>query len=225
MAVDVVFRGASVKGASGKFESFLDKKWNEMSDALVQKVMIYGGEEAKRCAEDLLKAAKDQAPVSVEHNYNLGETLESAQAAIGRRGKVSKASSKVGHDLNVQMRTTLGTYTKAIPVYRDKDTNKLKFTDEKPYGGSLRDSGLVEPFNTKSNRTGYSVSFDTRRTDARSVENNFNYAYIQHEKLEYKHKVGNAKFLERPYTDMKEEFKRRLAQEVKNGIREGAHGK
>ena len=59
----------------------------------------------------------------------------------------------------------------------------------------------------------------------RSREKNFNYAYIQHEDLTFKHEHGQAKFLEEPYQNMKEEFIRRLGESQQKAMRKAARKK
>ena len=151
MAVTVTWRGATVRGEGGQFTSFLGKKWTEIGDALVQGVAMYGGEEAKACAEDLMEDAKDLAPV-----------------------------------------------------------------DE----GNLQDSAQVDELINRKGITRYEVSFDTRRTEGRSRGNNFNYAYIQHEDLSFKHKIGQAKFLETPYHQRRDEFLKRISDASGEGMGE-----
>lgn len=220
MGVQVSFRGATVKGESGKFESFLGKKWDEIADALVQKAMFYGEKEAENCAKDLLKAAKALAPVAPHHFQKLGSSIKGAKEVLGKRANVSKASHKVGHDVNIQFRDwETGKFQKSIPaIYTSKGIEPL----QKLPGGNLRDSGEVVAVETKRGKTGFAVSFDTRRTDQRSRENNFNYAYIQHENLSFKHTQGQAKFLEEPYHQMKADFIKRLGESQQQAMKEVA---
>ena len=149
MAVTVTWRGATVRGEGGQFTDFLGKKWTEIGDALVQGVAMYGGAEAKACAEDLMEDAKALAPV-------------------------------------------------------DK--------------GNLQESARVEEKTNRKGITRYEINFDTRRTEGRSRGNNFNYAYIQHEDLSYKHKIGQAKFLETPYYQRRNEFLKRIADASSEGM-------
>jgi hypothetical protein len=222
MGVTLSFRGATVKGESGKFEAWLGKKWDEIADALVQKAMLYGDEEARKCAEDLLKDAKALAPVAQYHFQKLGNSVESAGKVLGKRANVSKASTQVGHDVNIQFRNKAGRFEKAIPAIK---TSKGIEPLEKLPGGNLRDSGEVVQVESRRGKKGYAVSFDTRRTDERSRENNFNYAYIQHEDLTFRHKEGQAKFLEQPYLERKAEFIERLGKSQQQAMREVASKK
>ena len=217
MSVVATFKGATMRGEDGKFQSFLGLKWNEMTEALVQKAMFYGELEAKKCAEDLLKASKALAPVAKYHFQKLGSSIESARAVLGKRAKVSAASANVGHDINIQFRGKKGRYGKAIHAI--KTSHGIETLERLP-GGNLRDSGEVIEFESKRGKVGYYVSYDTRRTDDYSREKNFNYAYIQHENLAFKHSHGQAKFLEEPYNQMKAEFINRLGKSQQEAMKE-----
>lgn len=138
---------------------------------------------------------------------------------------VSKVLSSSENEIKACAEDLLLASKKQVPV---SQWEKIKTSEGKIVatkrreGGNLRDSGQVVKMDEEAGKVGYAVSYDTRRTDPRSAGNNFNYAWIQHETLEYHHEVGKAKFLEDPYNELKNLFNERIAKAVKQGLAEGA---
>lgn len=58
-------------------------------------------------------------------------------------------------------------------------------------------------------------SYLTARASALNKSEDFNYAYIQHENLKYRHETGKAKYLESAFVEGVDEIIRRLKREVR----------
>ena len=222
MGVKVRFRGSEFRGGGGRFQEQLASMWDAIGVKIVTNVKLRGDEMAKECAEDLLQKAVALAPVGEYKRKTFGSSVEEIAEVLGSKYRVSISSKNKASDLNVQKRDSKGRFMKATEVTRD---SRGRYSVDEGFltleGGALRRSGRVEKHQGKGNRVGWKVSFDTTRTSDRSKRTGFNYAVIQHEETDFRHKVGQAKYLEAPYLAMREEYLKRMAAEVAKGFKEG----
>lgn len=76
--------------------------------------------------------------------------------------------------------------------------------------GALRASGLVEPPTVSAGKVGVTLGFGGPAAP---------YAVVQHERLDYHHTVGQAKFLEQPFAEAAPRVRRVMAQIARTIIR------
>lgn len=227
------YRGQNIR--AGHCGKMLEKSWTEFANAITQKAILYGGAEAKMCAELLLDAAKNLCPVG----HDVGEDKAIPESRANYHGGVwrgsgsqsfhsrlsdfsMKYSVSKSKDHTFQGRDSKGHFAAKQAAFKEaRHGGLLSFTHN---AGSLRESGRVKPYLQVDGdkKKGFEVSFDTRRTDPRSLTNNFNYAVIQHEDMNMKHTVGQAKFLFVPYQLHKKTFMSWIGEAVKKGVKEGA---
>lgn len=74
--------------------------------------------------------------------------------------------------------------------------------------GDLRGSASSQPYPAPSG-PGVEVGYDTE------------YAFVQHERLDYDHDEGQAKFLEQPYLENKERYEKAIKQAAIKQVRGG----
>jgi len=197
---------------------------DQFAQGLIQQVQFYGDEGARKCADLLLQYSQAEVPVGKD------EKASAANQKFKSVSKVAKSLNINAHTMRtskgsyqyIQFRNANGTMGDRIRIgYNKKGNHAYEHS-----GGSLYRSGRVDSLRDlteKRNIIGYKVSFDTRRTDPRSLVNNFNYAIKQHEDWALKHSVGKSNFLRDPYNAHRHEFLSMIHGSIKRAF--GQEGK
>jgi hypothetical protein len=189
------------KGANGVVDSSgkpLTKHWMEFTNALVDRYNFAANDAGKRCAEHLLAESQKLVPVSmkkrvVRKKEKVEDVISLANSAPGDYAIFSSAKNK---------KTYLARFSES---WRDNTQS-----------GILASSGrVVPPEEHTRGKLRYTVQYDTREVDQRSVQNNFNYAVIQHENTTFNHLRGEHHFVLKPYLQYKEMYKKWMAEELK----------
>ena len=208
----IMLRNTAVTSKPGTFGTTIKKHWTEFADALSKEVIMYGGNAAKKACDELLQLATERIPVGTnEHSAKLHDSADLSDIRTEGKGK--------NREHYVQVRNAKGQFGKKVTLEQHNDGSfSIPHTT-----GALKESGYVQHYKQRERdggKTGYRVVFDTRKVDARSAMNNFNYAYIVHEdgypsaKKEHHGKF----FLKIPYEQNKQKWLNDIAEECKKAL-------